>query len=61
VVTEAKWELQEFHRAWADESLPAPVAATHLRSAIVALEEMIGVIDADDILDQVFSTFCVGK
>lgn len=61
VVTEARWELQEFHRAWADESLPAPVAATHLRSAVVALEEMIGVVDADDILDRVFSTFCVGK
>lgn len=60
-VEEARQELARFTRAWADENLPAPVAATHLRSAVAALEQLIGVVDIDDVLDRVFSTFCVGK
>ncbi len=39
----------------------AAVAATHLRAAVTSLEELIGVISSEDILDRVFSTFCVGK
>lgn len=41
--------------------LDAAVAATHLRAAVTALEEMIGVVAPDDVLGRVFSTFCVGK
>jgi tRNA modification GTPase len=37
------------------------VAATHLRAAVSALEDLIGVVTADDVLDRVYSTFCVGK
>ncbi len=37
------------------------VAATHLRAAAVALEEMLGVIAPDDLLARVFSEFCIGK
>jgi tRNA U34 5-carboxymethylaminomethyl modifying GTPase MnmE/TrmE len=33
----------------------------HVRSAIGALDELIGAIDSDDILGRVFATFCVGK
>ncbi len=43
------------------EGVPVEVAATHLRSAATALEEVLGVISVDDVLDAVFSEFCVGK
>ena len=44
-----------------EAGIPAEMAATHLRPAETALEELIGVISPDDILDQVFADFCVGK
>ena len=39
----------------------AAAAATHLRAAVLALDDLIGVVTPDDVLDRVFSTFCVGK
>lgn len=57
----AREELRSFRRAWADDQLPAPVAATHVRAAIHALEELLGAIDVDEVLARVFRTFCVGK
>jgi tRNA modification GTPase len=36
-------------------------AATHLRAAVGALDELIGAVTPDDVLDRVFATFCVGK
>jgi tRNA modification GTPase len=60
-VVEARDELAAFREAWFSSSLPAPVAATHLRAASVALEDLIGVIDVEDVLDRVFSSFCIGK
>jgi len=41
--------------------VPAEMASTHLRPAETALEELLGVISTDDVLDRVFSEFCVGK
>ena len=41
--------------------LEAAVAGTHLRAAVGALEDVIGLVTTDDILDRVFSSFCVGK
>jgi tRNA modification GTPase len=41
--------------------LPPEVAATHLRPAESALEELLGVISVEDVLDAVFAGFCVGK
>jgi tRNA modification GTPase len=57
----AKEELRHFHEAWQRRSLPAVVAAVHLREATRELEELIGAVDVDDVLDRVFSAFCVGK
>jgi tRNA modification GTPase len=37
------------------------LAAHHLREAVRALEELIGVVDAEEVLDRVFRSFCVGK
>ncbi len=60
-VDEARTEVVRFLSAWREDQLPAPVAATHLRNAVVALEELIGIVGVDDVLDRVFSAFCVGK
>jgi tRNA modification GTPase len=41
--------------------IPAEMAATHLRPAETALEELLGVISTDEILDRIFHDFCIGK
>lgn len=53
-------EVADF-RAGIEAGLPAEVAATHLRSAEMALEELLGIVTADDVLDVVFREFCIGK
>lgn len=58
---QAAAELRAFRSAWALGALPAPVVATHLRGAVTALEELIGAVDVEDVLERVFRTFCVGK
>jgi tRNA modification GTPase len=60
-LSRAAGELAEFQSVWRARSLPAIVAAVHLRAAVEALEEIIGVVSADDVLERVFSEFCVGK
>jgi tRNA modification GTPase len=60
-INTARWELQQFTNAWTEEKLPATVAAVHLRTAVCALEELIGAVEVEDVLDRVFSSFCVGK
>lgn len=60
-LSDAREELRAFRDAWSVERLPAPVAAVHLRAAAVALETVIGAVDVEDVLDRLFSTFCVGK
>jgi len=54
-------ELRAFRFAWEGAALPAPVAATHLRAAVAALETLIGAVDIEDVLERVFRTFCIGK
>ncbi len=44
-----------------DEGVPVEAAATHLKPAETALEELLGIISGDEILDRVFARFCVGK
>ena len=44
-----------------ESGLPAEVAATHLRPAETALEELLGVIPREEILDRLFREFCIGK
>jgi tRNA modification GTPase len=58
---EARDEMVLFERAWGSGELPPVVAAVHVRAAAGALEELIGAVDVEDVLDRVFSTFCVGK
>lgn len=54
-------EVRDFEHVWKDQKLPATVATVHLRTAVVALEELVGSIEIEDVLDRVFSSFCVGK
>jgi len=56
----AKRELRAFRDALL-QGLPAEVAATHLRPAETALEELLGVIPREEILDTLFREFCIGK
>jgi tRNA modification GTPase len=57
----ARAEVAEFASVWATDQLPAPVAAVHLRAAATALESLIGAVSTEDVLERVFSAFCVGK
>ena len=57
----AREELSAFRDGWLSDKLPATVAAVHLRSTVHSLEELIGSVDVEDVLDRVFSSFCVGK
>jgi tRNA modification GTPase len=60
-LTAACSEIEQFHRAWREKNLPATVASVHLRAAVLELEELIGTVEVEDVLDRVFSSFCVGK
>jgi len=53
-------ELDLFKEA-RDGGVEAVAAATHLRAATLALDALIGAVTPDDVLDRVFSSFCVGK
>ncbi|MFQ5702860.1 MAG: tRNA uridine-5-carboxymethylaminomethyl(34) synthesis GTPase MnmE [Gemmatimonadales bacterium] len=56
----AREEVAAFRAARAS-GLEGAVAATHLRAALSALEDIVGVVTTDDVLERVFATFCVGK
>ncbi len=53
-------EVTQFAAARAS-GLESAVAATHLRAAVTALEDVIGIVTTEDVLERVFATFCVGK
>ncbi len=55
--------LRELHR-FADAleaGVPPEVASAHLKAAETALEEVLGVVTSDDVLERVFREFCIGK
>lgn len=61
-VQEARDELTAFLSVWSDGTgTPAIVAAVHVRAAIDALTALIGTVSVDDVLDQLFREFCIGK
>lgn len=55
--------LQELDLFWAarGSDVDAAATATHLRAAAGALDDLIGVVTPEDVLDRVFASFCVGK
>ena len=60
-IAKAREELTLFRDTFSSRQAPAVVAAVHLRDATRALEELIGSVDVEDVLDRLFSRFCVGK
>lgn len=44
-----------------DSGHPPEIASTHVQDAVLALEELLGVVTTEDVLDALFSSFCVGK
>ena len=40
---------------------PPELLALELRSALDQLGEMVGAVYTDDLLDRIFSRFCIGK
>ena len=55
--------LSDAHLAL-EQALLAPLpelAAEDLRTALRALGRVVGVVDVEDVLDQIFSAFCIGK
>lgn len=61
-VRTAREELAAFREAWdVGRGVPAIVAAVHVRAAVGALDELIGAVSLDDVLDRLFAEFCVGK
>jgi tRNA modification GTPase len=59
-VEAARDEVRSFALALA-RGVPAEFAGTHLKSAVSALEEVVGEVTGEDVLDQLFRNFCVGK
>jgi len=55
--------LAELDAFWAarQAGVDAAAAATHLRAAVTALDDLVGAVTPDDVLDRVFAAFCVGK
>lgn len=55
--------LAELDGFWAarQAGVDAAAAATHLRTAVAALDDLVGAVTPDDVLDRVFAAFCVGK
>ena len=45
--------------AWGAERVE--IAADELRSAVQALDSLIGRVDVEDLLDEIFASFCIGK
>ena len=41
--------------------IPVELAAEHVRRAVRALDELIGRVDVEDLLDHIFAEFCIGK
>jgi tRNA modification GTPase len=60
LLTPALEELDALAREYA-EGLPAELLSARLDSAAALLEDVIGFSGAEELLDKVFSTFCVGK
>ena len=58
---EALGLAQDALAAALEEHVPSEILAEELRRACFALENLIGKIGVEDVLDQIFAQFCVGK
>jgi tRNA modification GTPase len=60
-VARALEEVRAFRERWQSGDVPAPVAAVHVREAVRSLEDLVGAVEVEEIFDEVFRRFCVGK
>lgn len=60
LLRQARDEIVAFSKALG-AGIPPEVASAHLKAAESALEEVLGVIAPDEVLDRVFEDFCIGK
>lgn len=60
-VARALEEVRLFRADWSDGHIPATIAGVHLREAVTTLEDLVGAVDVEDVLDELFRRFCVGK
>ena len=56
----SKQTLESLERA-RSPGLPQELQAEHLRQAAVSLGRISGAVDVEDLLDLIFSRFCIGK
>lgn len=59
-LTRARTALQRAERAWQQQATLELIAAD-LRLAVNAVGEVVGETTTEDLLDRIFSTFCLGK
>jgi len=60
LLKDAQGELSSFAQAL-ERGVPPEAASAHIRSAESALEDVLGVVASDEVLDRVFKDFCIGK
>jgi tRNA modification GTPase len=59
-VQKAIVSLTRAHQALADK-IAAECVAADLQSAVHSLEALLGKVSSEDVLDKIFSEFCIGK
>ncbi len=57
---QARQDVTAFQEA-RTRGLPAEIAGTHVQDATHILEDLLGAVSSEDVLDRVFGSFCVGK
>ena len=53
--------MAELEAVQSRSDLPVELAAEHVRRAVRALDELIGRVDVEELLDHIFAEFCIGK
>ena len=53
--------LQQAGDSLKSDSFAVELVATDIRSALGSLNHMIGAVGVEDILDEIFASFCLGK
>jgi len=57
----AQTALAEAQRAFDGGDIGAEIIALHLRDAATALDSLIGRMDVEAVLGEIFAQFCIGK
>ena len=59
-LTQAGYALDLFLKG-VEDGISNDLLSTHIRDAIYALGEITGQVSTEDLLDYIFSQFCIGK